>query len=116
MLNLIILIVHVVAAVGIIGLVLMQHGQGAEAGASFGGGASQTVFGSQGAGSFLTRTTAVLATLFFATSLSLAYLSARKAEPTSVMEGQAGMVAPAVDSEPSSDVMDDYSDLPPLPE
>jgi len=111
MLNLIILIVHLVAAIAIIGLVLVQHGQGAEAGASFGGGSSQSVFGSRGAGSFLTRATAVLATLFFLTSLSLAYLSSQRAAPQSVMEQ-------AVDSVPEnvSDSVDDLLDLPPLPE
>ena len=115
MLNQIILIVHVVAALGIIGLVLMQHGQGADAGASFGGGSSQTVFGSQGAGSFLTRATAVLAAVFFVTSLSLAYLSSRQIAPQSVMEGQA-VSEGFVDGAPMGDLRDDYSDLPPLPE
>ena len=115
MLNQVILIVHVMAALGVVGLVLMQHGQGADAGASFGGGSSQTVFGSQGAGSFLTRATAVLATVFFITSLSLAYLSARQASPQSVMEGQP--VSEAVIGEGAGgDLLDDYSDLPPLPE
>ena len=115
MLNQIILIVHVVAALGIIGLVLMQHGQGADAGASFGGGSSQTVFGSQGAGSFLTRATAVLAAVFFVTSLSLAYLSSRQIAPQSVMEGQA-VSEGIIDGAPMRDLRDDYSDLPPLPE
>ena len=71
----IILAVHVVAALGLIGLVLLQQGKGAEAGASFGAGASQTVFGSSGAGSFLARVTAVLAAVFFCTSIGLAVLA-----------------------------------------
>ncbi len=75
----IILIVHVLLALGIIGLVLLQQGKGASTGASFGAGASATVFGSEGSGSFLTRTTAVLATLFFVTSMGLAFVAKDKA-------------------------------------
>lgn len=71
----IILIVHVLAALAIIGLILVQQGKGADMGASFGAGASQTLFGSSGSGNVLTRATAVLATLFFATSLALAYVA-----------------------------------------
>jgi len=67
----IILIVHILLALGIIGFVMLQQGKGADAGASFGGGASQTVFGSSGSGNFLSRTTAILATVFFVTSLTL---------------------------------------------
>ena len=66
------IIVHVLLAIGIIGLVLLQQGKGADAGAAFGSGASGTVFGAQGSATFLTRATAVLASLFFATSLGLA--------------------------------------------
>ncbi len=88
MLHEIIVIVHVLLCVSLIGLILIQHGKGADAGAAFGGGASGTVFGSQGATSFLSRTTAILATLFFITSLSLAYFSIQKIEkkPKSVLE------------------------------
>jgi len=75
----IILAVYVVIAVSLIGLILIQHGKGADAGANFGGGsaggASDTVFGSQGSGNFLTKTTAILATLFFSIALALSYLS-----------------------------------------
>ncbi|MEE9397283.1 MAG: preprotein translocase subunit SecG [Methylococcales bacterium] len=70
-----IIIFHVLFGAGIIALVLLQHGRGADAGAAFGSGASGTVFGSQGAASFLTRATAICAVLFFSTSLFLAYLS-----------------------------------------
>jgi len=73
----IILVAHVLIALALISLVLLQHGKGADMGAAFGSGASSTVFGSQGAGSFMTRTTAVLAALFFITSLSLAFLATR---------------------------------------
>ena len=65
----IILIVHVLASVGVIGLILLQQGKGAETGASFGSGASQTVFGSQGSATFMSRTTALLATVFFCDQL-----------------------------------------------
>lgn len=71
----IIIVVHVLLGLGIIGFVLMQQGKGADAGAAFGGGSSGSVFGAQGASSFLSRTTAILATLFFASSLGLAILS-----------------------------------------
>lgn len=70
-----ILVVHLVIAVAIIGLILLQQGKGAEMGASFGSGASQTVFGSSGSGNFFSRLTAILATVFFITSFSLAVLS-----------------------------------------
>lgn len=86
MLQNIILIFHVLIAVGLIVLVLLQQGKGADAGAAFGSGASGTVFGSKGSASFLTRTTAILATLFFVTSLSLAYLANQRVEPKSVLE------------------------------
>lgn len=75
----ILLIVQLVVSLGIIGLVLMQHGKGADAGAAFGGGgggASGSVFGSQGSGNFLSRSTAILATIFFVNSLLLAWLVA----------------------------------------
>jgi preprotein translocase subunit SecG len=86
MLHNVILVIHVLVAAGVIGLVLIQQGKGADAGAAFGGGASSTVFGSQGSSSFLTRATGVLATIFFITSLTLAYLSIQKVEPTSVVD------------------------------
>lgn len=68
----IVVVVHVIVAVAIVGLVLLQQGKGADAGASFGAGASQTVFGSSGSGNFLVRATTIGATIFFITSLSLA--------------------------------------------
>src|SRR5690625_219586 len=71
----IILLVHVLTALAIIGLILLQQGKGAVAGASFGGGASQTVFGSQGSSGFFTRATAILAVVFFATSFGLAIIA-----------------------------------------
>ncbi|MGB4247543.1 MAG: preprotein translocase subunit SecG [Pseudohongiellaceae bacterium] len=68
----IVVVVHVIAAIAIVGLVLLQQGKGADAGAAFGSGASQTVFGSSGSGNFLTRSTSIAATVFFITSLTLA--------------------------------------------
>jgi preprotein translocase subunit SecG len=77
---------HVLLAAGIVGLVLLQRGRGADAGAGFGAGASGTVFGARGSASFLSRTTAVLATLFFVSSLVLSYLFSHAVAPTSVMD------------------------------
>lgn len=81
-----ILVAHVVIAVTLIGLVLVQQGKGADAGAAFGGGSSATMFGSRGSASFLSRTTAVLATTFFLTSLTLAYFATQASAPRSVVE------------------------------
>ena len=87
MLRGIILGVHVLLALMIIGLVLLQRGKGAEAGAGFGSGASGTVFGARGTSTLFSKLTAVFAAMFFVTSLTLAYLGARPtAEPTSVLE------------------------------
>src|SRR5262252_5821532 len=80
------LVIHVLLAAGIVGLVLLQRGKGADAGAGFGAGASGTVFGARGSTSFLSRSTAVLATLFFATSLALAYMGGRPTAQSSVMD------------------------------
>lgn len=74
----IILVIHVLLSLAIIGLVMLQRGKGAEAGAALGGGASGTVFGASGAANFLSRSTAILATAFFITSLVLAYLASNR--------------------------------------
>jgi preprotein translocase subunit SecG len=82
-----ILTVHILAAIGVIGLVLVQHGKGADMGAAFGSGASGSLFGATGSANFLSRTTAVLAAVFFVTSLSLAYIASNKPRTTgSVMQ------------------------------
>jgi preprotein translocase subunit SecG len=73
-----IIAVHVLIALSIIGLVLLQHGKGADMGSGFGGGASGSLFGATGSANFLSRTTAVLATLFFLSSLGLAYLATNR--------------------------------------
>lgn len=76
----ILLILHVLIALSLIGLVLIQHGKGADIGAAFGSGASNTVFGSQGSSSFLFKITGLLAALFFATSLTLGYMASQQAK------------------------------------
>ena len=86
MLYSILVAIDVLLAVGIIGLVLIQHGKGADVGAAFGSGASGTVFGARGSATFLTRATALLAALFFANSLLLAYLATHQPEAESVID------------------------------
>ena len=90
----IIIVIHVLLGLGIIGLILMQQGKGADAGATFGGGASGSVFGAQGAASFLSRTTAILATMFFITSLGLAWINGHNKTPATDI-----MTSPAIEKE-----------------
>ncbi|MFN8751088.1 MAG: preprotein translocase subunit SecG [Betaproteobacteria bacterium] len=82
------LIFHVLVAAVIIGLVLLQHGKGADMGAAFGSGSTGSLFGASGSANFLSRTTAVLTAVFFATSLTLTYLSAHRTERRSAILGQ----------------------------
>ena len=82
----ILLIVQILICVGLVALVLLQQGRGADAGASFGGGSSGSLFGSRGPASFLSKLTAGLAALFFANSLALAYISSQSIERRSVVE------------------------------
>jgi preprotein translocase subunit SecG len=90
------LVLHVVAALAIIGLVLLQHGKGADMGAAFGGGASGSVFGATGSANFLSRATAILATIFFLTSMGLTWFYAHKGNAKGVMATQpASQQAPA---------------------
>lgn len=82
-----VLVIHIVAAISVIGLVLVQHGKGADMGAAFGSGASGSLFGATGSANFLSRSTSVLAAVFFITSLSLAYIASHKPKTTgSVMQ------------------------------
>src|SRR5512135_2979495 len=90
------LTVHILVALVIIGLVLMQHGKGADMGAAFGSGASGSLFGSSGSANFLSRATAIVATVFFLTSLGLTYFSSHKNKPVGIMESQKNLVLPAV--------------------
>jgi preprotein translocase subunit SecG len=78
MLETVVVVIHLLGALGVIGLVLLQHGKGADAGASFGAGASGTVFGSQGSATFLSRVTAILAAAFFVTSMALGFFAKEK--------------------------------------
>ncbi len=105
-----VVIVHIVVAVAIVGLVLLQQGKGADAGASFGSGASQTVFGASGTGNFLTRATTIAATIFFITSLSLAIFARENAGVSST----SGL--PVVNQEllQEADSGQDQSDVPQL--
>jgi preprotein translocase subunit SecG len=106
-----ILAIHVVASLVLIGFILIQHGKGADAGAAAfggGGGASASLFGSQGSASFLSRSSAVLATVFFITSLSLAYFAGTKKPASSVTDiVPVEQTAPATDKTPA--------DLPEIP-
>jgi preprotein translocase subunit SecG len=79
------LVIHILAALALVGLVLLQHGKGADVGAAFGSGASGSVFGSAGSANFLSRATAILAVIFFLTSLGLTYLSSRKTDSKGVI-------------------------------
>ncbi|MDH3288862.1 MAG: preprotein translocase subunit SecG [Betaproteobacteria bacterium] len=80
-----VLVFHVMAALGIVGLVLLQHGKGADVGAAFGSGSSGSLFGASGSANFLSRATAALAVVFFLTSLGLTYFTSRKTEQEGVM-------------------------------
>jgi preprotein translocase subunit SecG len=113
MLYTVLLIAHVFIALLLIGVVLLQHGKGADAGAAFGSGASSTVFGSRGSANFLSRSTAVLATIFFLTSLALAYMARDvSGTPDSVVE-RAAQQAPA--GEPAAQPVEQEAtgDMPP---
>lgn len=92
MLETVVIVVHLLGALGIVGFVLIQQGKGADAGASFGAGASATVFGSQGSATFLSRITGVLAAVFFITSLGLAFFAKQKSDNIA----HAGLPDPAV--------------------
>jgi len=119
----VILAIHIVIAVTLIGLILIQQGKGADAGAAFGGGgggASATVFGSQGSSNFMSKSTAILATIFFITSLFLSYLSGQvsveKAEAVEILnrveqvQSEDKPALPVSDSAPA-----ETSDKPALP-
>ena len=82
----VLLVVQVFVALTLIGFILIQHGKGADAGAAFGSGASGTVFGSQGSGNFMTKTTTILAIVFLANSLALGYMATQREAPTSLVE------------------------------
>ena len=111
MLQTIVLVAHVGIALLIIGLVLLQRGKGADAGTGFGAGASGTVFGARGSATFFSRATGVLATLFFVTSLALAYLSTQRTAPASLLES----TPPAQSAPQPAPVTPPAQELPQLP-
>jgi preprotein translocase subunit SecG len=92
-----VLTVHILVGIGVIGLVLLQHGKGADMGAAFGSGASGSLFGASGSANFMSRTTGILAAMFFATSLGLSYIAtAQPKTGGSVMDKLPVQTAPAV--------------------
>ena len=116
----VVLTVHILAALGVIGLVLVQHGKGADMGAAFGSGASGSLFGATGSANFLSRATSVLAAIFFVTSLSLAYIASNKPKTTgSVMQDavklQAVPVPAAAGSESGASPVDSGSKAKDIP-
>ncbi|WP_312947856.1 preprotein translocase subunit SecG [Superficieibacter sp.] len=102
------LVVFLIVAIGLVGLVMLQQGKGADMGASFGAGASGTLFGSGGSGNFMTRMTAVLATLFFIISLVLGNINSNKANKGSEWENLSAPAKtetqPAAPAQPTSDI------------
>jgi preprotein translocase subunit SecG len=94
-----VLVLHVLAALSVCGFVLLQHGKGADMGAAFGSGSSGSLFGSAGSANFLSRTTAVLATVFFLTSITLTWFGTQTGAPQGVMEK--GVMERALPSKPS---------------
>ncbi len=99
---------QVLLSVVLITLVLVQHGKGADAGAAFGSGASASVFGARGSGNFLSKSTAVVATLFFIVCMSLAYVGSHRVVPDSIMQSVTG-----VQTESQQSTSGEISDLPP---
>ena len=98
----VVLVVHLISALSVIGLVLVQHGKGADMGAAFGSGASGSLFGSTGSANFLSRTTAICATVFFITSLSLGYAVVNQPKSAgSVMQDALNSAPPIVAPEAS---------------
>lgn len=108
MLTTVLIVLHVIVALAIIGLVLLQHGKGADMGSGFGGGASGSLFGATGSANFLSRTTAVMAALFFILSLALAYVATRRPADEgggvieSIRRQQADKPAPKAEDKPGA--------------
>ena len=97
-----VLVVHVLAAIGVIGLVLLQHGKGADMGASFGSGASGSLFGVSGSSNFMSRATAGFVIVFFTTSLTLAYMASHKAGDVSVVKSHAAKTVGTNEAAPAA--------------
>ena len=103
----ILLVIYLVAALGVIGLVMIQQGKGADMGASFGAGASGTLFGSSGSGNFLTRMTTLCAIIFFAISLVLGNISTKKSAETSGWDDLSGPVTTQTVEQPKTAISTD---------
>lgn len=115
-LNAFLLVAQVMLSISLIALVLLQHGKGADAGAAFGSGASATVFGAKGSGNFLTRATSVIAMLFFATCLALAYLASNREGPSSIVDSvveSQTIEAPSMEQSGTILMQPENADLPP---
>ena len=97
-----VLVIHVLSAIGVIALVLLQHGKGADMGAAFGSGASGSLFGVSGSSNFMSRATAVCVVIFFGASLSLAYISGHRGGDSSVVKAQTGSVVTPVEGAPAA--------------
>jgi len=110
MLQTVVLFGHLAVALLIIGLVLLQRGKGADAGTGFGAGASGTVFGARGSANFFSRATGVLATVFFITSLTLAWLGGQTSAPESLLDSLAEPAGLSI--EPPAGVLEDDGGLP----
>ena len=120
MLSNILLVAHLIIAVAIVVLVLLQQGKGSDMGASFGGGSSQSLFGARGSANFLSRMTSGLVTLFFITSLVLAYIYTRKGEENTSIISDSSVVQESTQSDgtetPSVPETNSDSDVPTTPE
>jgi preprotein translocase subunit SecG len=99
----IILVIDVLSAVGLIALVLLQRGKGADMGAAFGAGASQTLFGARGSANFLSRTTAILATVFFLSNMALAWMATRETKEAASVTRSVTETVPAAPVVPAPD-------------
>jgi preprotein translocase subunit SecG len=109
----VLIVSHVLVALAIIGLVLLQHGKGADMGSGFGGGASGSLFGATGSANFLSRTTAILATIFFILSLALAYVATKK--PVETGGGVMDAVRKQQEAKPPAAAAEEAKPKPPAP-
>lgn len=107
-----VLVLHILASLGVIGLVLLQHGKGADMGAAFGSGASGSLFGVSGSSNFLSRATAIFVSIFFVTSLVLAYMSSHRDAVGSVVKSGSVVTAPAAKEAPKSSAPTGAKDVP----
>ncbi len=108
----IILVIDVLSAVGLIALVLLQQGKGADMGAAFGAGASQTLFGARGSANFLSRTTAILAAVFFVSNMTLAWLATRETKEAASVTRSVTETVPAAPAAPAVPAPDKLPEVP----